>query len=182
MTNISFSSQPLTSLFRVNASGVDCPVFLVNSDRLMISLVSWFLLTSWSPLSSLTSWPSWQFQSQVHGTYSFSYSRGHGVCDYPLSSLHQCQDWHPLWVHFCHHHWHTDHHHQCQDYQDCHHLNTELNLNDCYDDHYHHNYDIIMIIIMIMMNARHHRHGLYALCPPSYRRTPILAAGSDCLS
>lgn len=45
--------EPLTSLFRVNASGVDCP---------------------------------------VHGTYSFSYSRGHGVCDYPLSSLHQCQD------------------------------------------------------------------------------------------
>ena len=32
------------------------------------------------------------FLSQVHGTYSFSYSRGHGVCDYPLSSLHQCQD------------------------------------------------------------------------------------------
>jgi hypothetical protein len=45
--------EPLTSLFRVNATGEDCP---------------------------------------VQGTYSFSYSRGHGLCDYPLSSLHQCSD------------------------------------------------------------------------------------------
>lgn len=45
--------EPLTSLFRVNATGVDCP---------------------------------------IDGTYSFSYSRGHGLCDYPLSSLHQCSD------------------------------------------------------------------------------------------
>jgi len=45
--------EPLKSLFRVNASGVNCP---------------------------------------IHGTYSFSYSRGHGLCSYPLSSLHQCSD------------------------------------------------------------------------------------------
>jgi len=45
--------EPLTSLFRVNATGVECP---------------------------------------VRGTYSFSYSRGHGLCEYPLSSLHQCSD------------------------------------------------------------------------------------------
>jgi len=45
--------EPLKSLFRVNASGVNCP---------------------------------------IHGTYSYSYSRGHGLCSYPLSSLHQCSD------------------------------------------------------------------------------------------
>ena len=45
--------EPLKSLFRVNASGVNCP---------------------------------------IHGTYSYSYSRGHGSCSYPLSSLHQCSD------------------------------------------------------------------------------------------
>jgi len=45
--------EPLKSLFRVNASGVNCP---------------------------------------IRGTYSFSYSRGHGLCSYPLSSLHQCSD------------------------------------------------------------------------------------------
>ena len=28
----------------------------------------------------------------IHGTYSYSYSRGHGSCSYPLSSLHQCSD------------------------------------------------------------------------------------------
>ena len=26
----------------------------------------------------------------ITGTFSFSYSRGHGLCNYPLSSLHQC--------------------------------------------------------------------------------------------
>ena len=26
----------------------------------------------------------------ITGTYSFTYSRGHGLCSYPLSSLHQC--------------------------------------------------------------------------------------------
>ena len=26
----------------------------------------------------------------ITGTYSFSYSRGQGLCSYPLSSLHQC--------------------------------------------------------------------------------------------
>jgi len=45
--------EPLKSLFRVNASGINCP---------------------------------------IHGTYSYSYSRGHGSCSYPLSSLHQCSD------------------------------------------------------------------------------------------
>jgi len=28
----------------------------------------------------------------ITGTFSFSYSRGHGLCNYPLSSLHQCAD------------------------------------------------------------------------------------------
>jgi len=28
----------------------------------------------------------------ITGTYSFTYSRGHGLCSYPLSSLHQCAD------------------------------------------------------------------------------------------
>jgi len=28
----------------------------------------------------------------ISGTFSFSYSRGHGLCNYPLSSLHQCAD------------------------------------------------------------------------------------------
>jgi len=28
----------------------------------------------------------------ITGTFSFSYSRGHGLCSYPLSSLHQCAD------------------------------------------------------------------------------------------
>ena len=26
----------------------------------------------------------------IRGTFSFSYSRGHGLCSYPASSLHQC--------------------------------------------------------------------------------------------
>jgi len=28
----------------------------------------------------------------IQGTFSFSYSRGHGLCSYPTSSLHQCAD------------------------------------------------------------------------------------------
>ena len=37
----------------------------------------------------------------ITGTFSFSYSRGHGLCNYPLSSLHQCAGkCHPHFV-FC---------------------------------------------------------------------------------
>ena len=35
----------------------------------------------------------------IAGTYSFSYSRGQGLCSYPLSSLHQCSGYNNYYYH-----------------------------------------------------------------------------------
>ena len=54
---------------------------------------NFFQITADSPLKSLFRLDIQQFEDcPIEGAYSFTYSRGHGLCEYPKSSLSQCSD------------------------------------------------------------------------------------------
>ena len=50
-------------------------------------------ITADSALKSMFRLDVEQFEDcPIEGAYSFTYSRGHGLCEYPKSSLSQCSD------------------------------------------------------------------------------------------
>jgi len=49
-------------------------------------------ITADSPLKSLYRLDAKPSSCPIQGSFQFSYSRGHGVCDYPKSSISQCSD------------------------------------------------------------------------------------------
>lgn len=51
-----------------------------------------YTITADSPLKSMFRLDATPVKCPVHGTFQFSYSRGHGLCDYPKSSISQCSD------------------------------------------------------------------------------------------
>ena len=63
--------EPLKTLFRVNGKGDNSSILLYFTSLIL------------STVGAGVACP-------ITGTYSFSYSRGQGLCNYPLSSLHQC--------------------------------------------------------------------------------------------
>lgn len=51
-----------------------------------------YSITADSPLKSLYRLNATLSKCPIQGSFQFSYSRGHGVCDYPKSSISQCSD------------------------------------------------------------------------------------------
>ena len=64
------SDEPLKTMFRV------------NGRLLTLIIIKDLLITIYLSGGGVP--------CPIRGTFSFSYSRGHGLCSYPASSLHQC--------------------------------------------------------------------------------------------